>query len=29
MVTGKIVRSGTPADVGDNLMSAYMGSTEP
>jgi branched-chain amino acid transport system ATP-binding protein len=29
MVTGEIVRSGTPAEVGDNLMSAYMGSTEP
>ncbi|HXQ76095.1 MAG TPA: ATP-binding cassette domain-containing protein [Acidimicrobiales bacterium] len=28
MVNGRIVRSGTPADVGDNLMSAYMGSTE-
>jgi branched-chain amino acid transport system ATP-binding protein len=28
MVNGRIVRSGTPAEVGDNLMSAYMGSTE-
>ena len=28
MVNGLIVRSGTPAEVGDNLMSAYMGSTE-
>ncbi|HVC69054.1 MAG TPA: ATP-binding cassette domain-containing protein [Acidimicrobiales bacterium] len=25
MVNGRIVRSGTPAEVGDNLMSAYMG----
>jgi branched-chain amino acid transport system ATP-binding protein len=28
MVNGRIVRSGTPAEVGDDLMSAYMGSTE-
>ncbi len=28
MVNGRIVRAGTPAEVGDNLMSAYMGSTE-
>jgi len=28
MVNGRIVRSGTPAEVGDNLMSAYMGSAE-
>jgi ABC-type branched-subunit amino acid transport system ATPase component len=28
MVNGRIVRAGTPADVGDDLMSAYMGSTE-
>jgi ABC-type branched-subunit amino acid transport system ATPase component len=28
MVTGRIVRAGTPAEVGDDLMSAYMGSTE-
>ena len=28
MVTGRIVRSGTPAEVGDDLMSAYMGSAE-
>jgi branched-chain amino acid transport system ATP-binding protein len=25
MVTGRIVRSGTPAEVGDNLMQTYMG----
>jgi branched-chain amino acid transport system ATP-binding protein len=28
MVNGRIVRSGTPAEVGDNLMSAYMGGSE-
>jgi branched-chain amino acid transport system ATP-binding protein len=28
MVNGRIVRRGTPAEVGDDLMSAYMGSTE-
>jgi branched-chain amino acid transport system ATP-binding protein len=28
MVNGRIVRRGTPAQVGDDLMSAYMGSTE-
>ena len=28
MVTGRIVRAGTPAEVGDDLMSAYMGATE-
>jgi branched-chain amino acid transport system ATP-binding protein len=28
MVNGRIVRAGTPAEVGDDLMSAYMGSTE-
>jgi branched-chain amino acid transport system ATP-binding protein len=28
MVNGAIVRSGTPAEVGDDLMSAYMGSPE-
>ncbi len=28
MVNGRIVRSGTPAEVGDNLMSTYMGSAE-
>ncbi len=28
MVNGRIVRTGTPAEVGDNLMSAYMGSSE-
>jgi ABC-type branched-subunit amino acid transport system ATPase component len=28
MVNGRIVRAGTPAEVGDNLMSAYMGSAE-
>jgi branched-chain amino acid transport system ATP-binding protein len=28
LVTGRIVRAGTPAEVGDDLMSTYMGSTE-
>jgi ABC-type branched-subunit amino acid transport system ATPase component len=28
LVNGRIVRSGTPAEVGDNLMSAYMGTAE-
>jgi ABC-type branched-subunit amino acid transport system ATPase component len=28
MVNGRIVRSGTPAEVGENLMNAYMGSPE-
>jgi branched-chain amino acid transport system ATP-binding protein len=28
MVNGEIVRFGTPAEVGDNLMSAYMGAAE-
>jgi branched-chain amino acid transport system ATP-binding protein len=28
MVNGRIVRAGTPAEVADDLMSAYMGSTE-
>ncbi len=28
MVHGRIVRSGTPAEVGDDLMSAYMGTPE-
>jgi len=28
MVNGRIVRSGTPAEVGSDLMSTYMGSTE-
>jgi ABC-type branched-subunit amino acid transport system ATPase component len=28
MVTGRIVRAGTPAEVGDDLMSAYMGTPE-
>jgi branched-chain amino acid transport system ATP-binding protein len=28
MVTGRVVRSGTPAEVGGDLMSAYMGTPE-
>jgi branched-chain amino acid transport system ATP-binding protein len=28
MVNGRIVRSGTPAEVGENLMNAYMGTPE-
>jgi branched-chain amino acid transport system ATP-binding protein len=28
MVNGRIVRSGTPTEVGDDLMSTYMGSPE-
>jgi ABC-type branched-subunit amino acid transport system ATPase component len=28
MVNGRIVRSGTPADVGENLMNAYMGTPD-
>ncbi len=28
MVHGRIVRSGTPAEVGDDLMSTYMGTPE-